>query len=115
MSGQYLQINNNVSQSELQKNIELFNNNGNKGRWLIKYNADWCGHCNLMSTEWNNFIENNKDNLLKKGISVVEIEEKNIQNLKHNNDIYGYPTIRIIENGQQKGTDYAGKRYRLCR
>ena len=97
MSGQYLQINNNVSQSELQKNIELFNNNGNKGKWLIKYYADWCGHCNLMSTEWNNFIENNKDNLIKKGISVVEIEEKNIQKVGFDIRFHLLPSSNAIK------------------
>jgi thiol-disulfide isomerase/thioredoxin len=69
------------------------------------YYADWCGHCQTFKPTW----EILKKDLEHNGIEHEEFESENKQVMKDNN-IGGYPTIKITHNNNVE--DYNGPRGR---
>jgi len=72
-----------------------------------KVYADWCGHCQMLKTEWDKMKKNMKNNK-RKNIVFAEIEESEIgtklKKLKEHHGVdvavNGYPTLFRIENGK---------------
>ena len=89
---------------DINHNIKKYENEKNKGYWLVKYYADWCGHCKTMQPEWNSFKIKNKNNL-----NIAEIESDAIDLMKNRPDIIGFPTVRLYHNGK-KISDLKGER-----
>ena len=89
---------------DIDNNIKKYENEKTKGYWLVKYYADWCGHCKTMQPEWNSFKIKNKNN-----INIAEIESDAIDLMKNKPDIMGFPTVRLYHNGT-KISDLKGER-----
>lgn len=71
---------------------------------IILYYADWCGHCKAFKPEW----EKLKKKLQNTNIKVEEYEESVDGDKMNEDEIQGFPTIRIIKD--KKTSDYNGKR-----
>ena len=67
--------------------------------------ADWCGHCKTFKPTW----ELLKKDFEHNGVEYEEFESENTQAMK-DNQIGGFPTIKISHNG--KTEDYNGPRGR---
>ena len=67
--------------------------------------ADWCGHCQVFKPTW----ELLKKDFEHNGVEYEEFESENVQAMKEN-QISGYPTIKISHNG--KVENYNGPRER---
>jgi len=93
-----------IKNNGIEKEIKDYENKKDKGYWLVKYYADWCGHCKSMQPEWNLF---KKENINK--INIAEIENDTIDLMKKRPDIIGFPTIRLYNNGN-KIADLKGER-----
>ena len=96
----------NEQNKNVNKHLEVFNKNRNKGSWFVKYYANWCPHCTSMQSQWNN-LENHAT-LEKKNINIAEIEESFLHKLNYKPDVLGYPTIKLYNNGE--GEDFQGER-----
>ena len=94
----------------LDKPSELnnFNNNTNKGPWLIWFYADWCGHCTDMKPEWDLLEKRCKNN---KKLNVAKVKDTLKENISPNmsNNVMGFPTIRFFNNGKLQD-EYSGNR-----
>ena len=71
-----------------------------KGKWLVLYHADWCGHCQRFKPVWDGLKESLKTNM-------AEIEVS-YQDHADFSTVQGFPTIVLIENGSR--TLYQGDR-----
>ena len=63
---------------------------------LVKYYADWCGHCKTMAPEWQALASSNTNPRL----IVAEAESNNIPMTSQKMGIRGFPTIKMWKDGQ---------------
>jgi thiol-disulfide isomerase/thioredoxin len=79
--------------------------NGSKSAELMLFSVDWCPHCKTARPEWDNLkasLENKQIN----GYNVVfsdwncTQETDEISNLINKYKIEGYPTIKLLKDGQ---------------
>lgn len=91
-------------------NIDKFNKMVMKGgqKTVVKYYADWCGHCKELNRKWPKIV-NNVRKLKGNGI-LASVPENMIHKLQCSKSIQGYPTIRYMVSGEKKGLDYNGIR-----
>jgi len=75
------------------ESCKLFNEKFRKGKWLILYYAPWCYYCKLFMDDWNEFVKTNKKN-----INIAMINDEQITNIKPEQIIYGYPTVKFFLN-----------------
>lgn len=74
---------------------------------LVFFHANWCGHCQAMKSEW----EKTKQGLAGGNIATLDLEDSKNPGLAKNNDVKGFPTIRLYKSGfpgQYK--EYVGER-----
>lgn len=83
------------------------------------YHAKWCGHCRNFMPEWKKFKQQIEAiGGTYKGITITthEYEDKQLSRSKpvtiNDIPIGGFPTLKItiMQNGEKKEIDYAGKR-----
>jgi thiol-disulfide isomerase/thioredoxin len=110
------------------KNIEKFNAAAKKAYdhpdthgLLVKIYADWCGHCRVMTADWNRLMHELKTKYQCKkpgcvltiaNIRAVNLEQNDpvLQNLRYiPKDIQSIPTIMYISNGA-RGLEYSKDR-----
>lgn len=77
---------------------------------LVWYHAEGCGHCTAMSDEWNKFVKNRENN---SSLNIAKIENQFIPDEERDQEqIYGYPTIKLFLNGKSNEFDlnrYGGR------
>ncbi len=110
------------------KNIEKFNAAAKKAHdhpethgMLVKFYADWCGHCRNMTEDWAKLIHELRTNYRCKNPNcVLTIANIRVVNLDHNDpvvqnikyvpkDIQGVPSIMYISKGT-RGLEYSKDR-----
>lgn len=91
------------------KNLKEFNDLINKkdNTAIVKFYADWCGHCQDLNPKWNE-MSYNLNNRKLDGL-LASVSEKYKTDVDCDSEIVGYPTIRIFKGGRKK-RDYNGKR-----
>jgi hypothetical protein len=95
----------NKQNKNVDKDIIFFDENINKGRWFVKYYANWCGFCNQMQREWNKV---KYDKIIN--CNIAEIESSYINKLKSPYGLRGFPEMLYYNNGKiisyNGGRDY---------
>lgn len=76
---------------------------------LVRFHADYCGHCKAMEPEWEK-VKNHIGELKNK--QVVDVEHSAIEHVPPHlkEGVNGYPTIRAITNKGKKSYSYSGPR-----
>lgn len=70
----------------------------NKGKWLVLYYANWCGHCQTMKPEWQKTVQNLKNN---KNLNIAEVESESVSYIQPKVEIVGFPSLKMYNNGKQ--------------
>lgn len=86
----------NLIKEDKEEKIKDIEKKMKKGIWMIRYYADWCGHCQMMDSDWKKFEENNK-----KG-NIISFESEAIKKMSHQPENFkGFPTIMILKNNKK--------------
>ena len=91
---------------------ELEQHVGEKQKSMVLFYADWCGHCKQFMPEWDKI--SNEINEVQENVKLIKVNCGDPQNNKTHKkimdtySIQGYPTIKVIENGNAK--EYDGDR-----
>lgn len=88
-------------------NLNKFNEAVQKGGAVVKFYADWCGHCQDLNPKWN-IMTSHLKNSPGAGL-IASVPEDMISKVNCDNDILGYPTIRYMVGGKKR-KDYNGRR-----
>ena len=93
-----------------QNNILEFNRLVNKKGVvaIVKFYADWCGHCQTLNPKWEIMTSQLRRNKNIQGI-LASVSEKYINDVEVSSKIEGFPTIRVFNGGKYK-FDYRGRR-----
>ena len=88
-------------------NLNKFNEAVQKGGAVVKFYADWCGHCQDLNPKWN-IMTSHLKNLPGAGL-IASVPEEMISKVNCDSDILGFPTIRYMVGGKKR-KDYNGRR-----
>lgn len=83
-------------------NINKFNKDINKvgNVAIVIYHASWCGYCKeFFNNEWGNIKNMVKG--IKGNMILATVEEKFNNNINVDNNIGGFPTIRLYKSGNK--------------
>jgi thiol-disulfide isomerase/thioredoxin len=90
-----------IEPSQMKKYLKM--RNKKQKPLLVWYHAKGCGHCTAMSDEWNKFVKNRENN---SSLNIAKIENQFIPNEERDQEqIYGYPTIKLFLNGKSNEFD----------
>tara|TARA_B100000963_G_scaffold295990_1_gene267086 strand:+ start:696 stop:1187 length:492 start_codon:yes stop_codon:yes gene_type:complete len=88
-------------------NLNKFNDAVQRGGAVVKFYADWCGHCQDLNPKWN-IMTSHMKNAQGSGL-IASVPENMISSVNCDKDILGFPTIRYMVGGKKR-KDYNGKR-----
>ena len=88
-------------------NLNKFNEAVQRGGAVVKFYADWCGHCQDLNPKWN-IMTSHMKNAQGSGL-IASVPENMISKVDCDSDILGFPTIRYMVGGKKK-KDYNGRR-----
>ena len=80
--------------------------NAKKEAELLFFYADWCPHCKVAKPEWDKLKSENEGKQIN-GYNVVYTEYNcvdpppNVEDLMAKYDIKGYPTVKLVKNGDE--------------
>ena len=77
------------------KEITAFENKINNGKWIVKYHADWCGHCQQLKPTWKKFIDTSDSNKY----NIASIENEAFNKMSNQPNVRGFPTIQLLNDG----------------
>ena len=91
-------------------NVDEFNKLVNQTGMIaiVKFYADWCGHCKILNPKWEIMTSELEKNKKLKGI-LASVSEKYKDAVQIPSNIDGFPTIRVYNSGKYK-FDYRGRR-----
>jgi thioredoxin-like negative regulator of GroEL len=83
-----------------EKDLEKFNKTVKKGKMMVVFVANWCGHCQHLKPIWKKMEKTlKKEKCLKQGIiAMIYSDYKDKINVSSN--CAGYPTIKMYKDGK---------------
>jgi thiol-disulfide isomerase/thioredoxin len=85
---------------------EFFDKCAKEDPTIVKYYADWCGHCKNLKPEWDKACAPLKKST--KNFNIAEANEKAIPYINSYSKVPGYPSILYLEKGDKKDM-YSGE------
>ena len=104
---------NRLQKKHMSEFMDSENLNRDKSRWLVKYSAEWCGHCVQFQPDWQKLVATYGERLEQKGIKLLEIDYNDLKSIEKkigSQDVQGFPTIRIVDNKRKVVNTYQGNR-----
>ena len=89
------------------RNMNMLNKLLGERKAIVFFVAPWCGHCKQLEPTIDSLMGRFK-NYKSPGL-IARVEEKEIPKVSCDNEIRGYPTIRVLSHGK-KLKDYEGPR-----
>ncbi|MCO5589563.1 hypothetical protein L7F22_043531 [Adiantum nelumboides] len=86
-----------------------FDQNVGKGMWLVEFFSPWCGHCKKFAPTWSMLVGMNEHLADSSDFHFGRVDCVAQGDLCSSNEIRGYPTIRLINNGK-KVEEFEGER-----
>jgi thioredoxin domain-containing protein 5 len=83
---------------------ENFEETTKEGAWLVEFFAPWCGHCKKLAPTWEHIAKE-----LKGKSNIAKIDCTQQKDLCGKFGVTGYPTVKLIEGGEEK-EKYQGTR-----
>lgn len=76
---------------------------------LVRFHADYCGHCKAMEPEWDK-VKSSVAGMKNK--QVIDVEHSAVEHVPMHlkKDVDGYPTIRALTNKGKESYSYSGPR-----
>jgi len=94
-----------LTKTKFKPNNELIDGSNSKNAEMLFFYADWCPHCKAAKPIWND-LKTEYENKLINGYKIVFTEidcsEENdqVEKLMNQYNIEGYPTIKLLKDGQ---------------
>jgi len=86
-----------------EKDLKKFNKVVSKGKMMVVFVANWCGHCQHLKPVWKQMERTvKKTKCISRGI-VAMIYSDYKDKVKVSSNCNGYPTIRLYKNGKNLG------------
>jgi len=63
------------------------------GKWIIKFYAPWCGHCQMLEPKWNELSTTMSINYADEGVLVARIDASKHRDVGTRFGIKGFPTL----------------------
>tara|TARA_Y100001970_G_C14001940_1_gene733868 strand:+ start:135 stop:584 length:450 start_codon:yes stop_codon:yes gene_type:complete len=83
-----------------EKDLKLFNENVKKGKMLVVFVANWCGHCQYLKPIWKKMERAlKKTKCVNKGIIAMVYSDYR-DKIKVSANCDGYPTIKMYKDGK---------------
>jgi thiol-disulfide isomerase/thioredoxin len=82
------------------QSAEYFDKCAKEDPTIVKYYADWCGHCKNLKPEWDKACAPLKKSTKK--FNIAEANEKAIPHINSYSTVPGYPSILYLEKGDKK-------------
>jgi protein disulfide-isomerase-like protein len=89
------------------ENYKAIVNNPNKNVFVMFY-APWCGHCNHMKPAWQELAD--KYNVDNDDTVIARIDASAHRDIAKDNDVNGFPTLKLFTKSNKSGKQYAGPR-----
>ena len=71
------------------------------GKWFVKYYAPWCGHCKQLAPTWQALAKTvSEDSALGDEFLVAKVDCTTSDDVCSRFGVTGYPTLKLIANGQ---------------
>jgi thiol-disulfide isomerase/thioredoxin len=64
---------------------------------MIWYHAEWCGHCQHMADDWEEFNKHCES----KNMNTAKISDEMLSDLKYEHNVEGFPTIELHNKGKK--------------
>jgi thioredoxin-like negative regulator of GroEL len=92
-----------ATEDEIKKIVAL-QDKCSKGKCIVRYHANWCGHCVQMKDIWAQFNEKNPT------YNIISFEENTFKHMNPQPDVRGFPTIKMLSDGNVVGEDFQGEK-----
>ena len=73
--------------------------------YFVKYYAPWCGHCKKLAPTWEEL-----SNEVPENVKIAHVDCTQQQDICTQQDIKGYPTLKLHRAGSTEGEKYQGSR-----
>ena len=85
----------NLTNNDTELTIKNIEEKMKKGLWMVRYYADWCGHCKMMESDWKKFENKNKNK------NIISFESQAMNKMNHQPENFeGFPTILMLNNNK---------------
>lgn len=89
------------------KDLKKFNKKIKKGKMMVVFVANWCGHCQHLKPIWKKMEKVMKKAKCVKNSMIVMIYSEYKDKVNINSNCNGFPTIRMYQDGKSMG-DWKG-------
>lgn len=89
------------------QNYKAIVNNKDKNVFVMFY-APWCGHCNHMKPIWQELAD--KYSVDSSDTVIARVDASAHREIGKDNDINGFPTLKLFTKSDKKGMQYNGPR-----
>lgn len=80
-----------------------------RGYWLVKFHAPWCGHCKRMAPAYKSVAEHFHSLDAEPAVHIGKVDGTKEPDIQSKFGVQGYPTLLLLKNGKKAAT-FSGER-----
>ncbi|GLH07390.1 Thioredoxin domain-containing protein 5 homolog [Gryllus bimaculatus] len=97
------------SKSVLVYSSDQFLTEVSKQNHFVMFFAPWCGHCSRLSPTWDQLADK-YNSAEKNSVKIAKVDCTVETSLCSEQDVTGYPTLKLFKTGEDEGVKYRGTR-----